>query len=58
MTTQELLTDAAIEWWKGRRPVGWTEVQHLVNPQINTSTYSEKSLCLAVATYIKKRDAK
>lgn len=45
--------NAAIDWWKGRRPCDWTEAQHISNPCVNTSeTANEKRLAEAVAKMI------
>ena len=43
---------AALAWWRCRRPVGWTETEHLEHPEINTATASEQALARAVAAWV------
>lgn len=38
------LKDAVREWWKSRRPVGWTEKKHRINPYVNTIGKIERDL--------------
>ena len=40
--------DAAKKWWKGNRPLYWTEEQHIAQPCVNASD-SEEILRLAAA---------
>jgi hypothetical protein len=50
--TIDNLCTRAIHWWMGRRPVGWSDKEHLDNPTINCPTDRERSLALAVAGYV------
>jgi hypothetical protein len=50
----EEFKNAAVAFWKGRRPVSFTEEQHLQNPTINTSTEAETRLCQAIGQCIKE----
>lgn len=43
--------DAAVTWWKSKRPVGWTIAQHVIDPTINTAGYREKRLARAAARW-------
>jgi hypothetical protein len=43
---------AAIDWWRFKGPVGWSENEHLLNPIVNTTTDAEKALALAIAALI------
>ena len=41
---------AALEWWRELRPVGWTEAEHLKHPTVNVcGTERGRRLALAVA---------
>ena len=33
-----VLEEAAIAWWKRRRPLGWTAEMHIANPTINCTS--------------------
>lgn len=46
------VSDAAVEWWAGRRPVGWSTEQHLGNPRVNCSTAREIALAQRVAEWV------
>jgi len=48
--------DAAIQWWLARRPVGWSEAQHLERPAINTTTPREAQLASAVAEFVRHNE--
>lgn len=47
--------EKAVNWWKNKRPLSWSEEFHLENPDINCSTGTEKSLALAIAKALKER---
>lgn len=57
--TDDQLEKAAINWWKGCRPVSWKEAEHLQNPLVNAgySTRS-KNLAAAVAKFLLQRKKK
>lgn len=46
------LRDAAEDWWRGHRPVGWSEKEHLLNPAINCCGSDEARLAHAVAEVV------
>ena len=48
------LEKAAIAWWRSKRPVDWSQAEHLKNPTINVATEREAGLALAVARHILK----
>jgi hypothetical protein len=43
--------DAAVTWWRGRKPIGWGIAKHLANPTINCPTYREKLLARRAARW-------
>ena len=43
---------SAIAWWESKRPVGWTEPQHLALPAVNCQSGSETELAEDVARAI------
>jgi len=45
------LAAAVHVWWKGHRPVAWTEAQHAENPTVNCTTDSEIKLAKALRAY-------
>lgn len=47
---------AATAWWKSRRPLGWSEADHLSNPTINQLDPggADKQLARAVARLLKE----
>jgi hypothetical protein len=48
------VADAAVDWWKTKKPVKWTKKKHLENPTINcTGSSLEKPLALAVSELVK-----
>ncbi len=49
----EDLAGCAIRLWYRRRPLGWTEDQHLQNPAVNTQNQAEKQLAHTVAKWIR-----
>jgi hypothetical protein len=46
---QRAVQQAAVEWWEGKRPVGWDLLTHLASPAVNTATAAEERLARAVA---------
>jgi hypothetical protein len=40
---------SAESWWRMRRPVSWSEAQHMENPTVNCTTDAERELALAIA---------
>ena len=49
------LINSSIKWWLGKRPIDWSEKDHLANPEINSFNTGEKDLCRAIAAYIKNQ---
>lgn len=39
----------ALEWWRARRPMGWSSVEHVMNPTINTHTAAEAKMAAMAA---------
>jgi hypothetical protein len=54
--TDDKVIRAALAWWRGQRPMGWTEAEHLANPTVNTG-HSDRShqLAAAVGGYVKEK---
>lgn len=46
---QRAVQQAAVEWWEGKRPVGWDLPAHLASPAVNTATPTEERLARAIA---------
>lgn len=46
------LVAAAISWWRGHRPIEWTEVEHRGNPTVNCASNKERELARVVAEYV------
>ena len=46
---------AAVRWWVGKRPLGWTEAEHLKTGAVNTTTATENSLAEAVAKMLSEK---
>jgi hypothetical protein len=44
--------NAAYEWWKSKRPVKWSEAQHLKIYDVNTTTDAERLLARKVFAMI------
>lgn len=36
--------DAAVSWWRAKKPLGWGVLKHLQHPTVNCATYREKIL--------------
>lgn len=49
------LEDAAVAWWEYKRPAGWSEEAHLLNPAINTRDSRERALAMEVAIVVAAR---
>lgn len=43
---------AAYAWWRNRRPVDWSEAQHLEHPRVNCAGDAERKLAMAVAKMV------
>lgn len=54
MTPETDVIAAAIEWWRTKKPVKWTEAQHLESPWINCTQCGEKELASAVAAHLRE----
>ena len=53
MTRHEAaVLSAALLWWKGHRPLGWSPEQHLKEPAVNVATAGAERLAEAVARYV------
>jgi len=39
----------ALEWWRARRPMDWSSVEHVMNPTINTHTAAEAKMAAMAA---------
>lgn len=39
-------------WWLMKRPVGWSEAQHLQNPSVNCSDEPARELARSVAQWV------
>ena len=48
----EEVTDAALNWWRSIRPIGYKLMDHLNNPEVNTTNDAESRLANAVAEYL------
>ena len=47
MDLADKIVEAAMAWWRGRRPLEYSLRQHLSNPTINTMNDSERKLARA-----------
>ena len=45
------VTAAAIAWWEGRRPRGWSLEKHLNNPCVNVQL-ADAGLACAIAAFL------
>ena len=43
-----LILEAAEKWWIAKRPIEWTEAQHIETPAVNTTTEYEKDLARSI----------
>jgi hypothetical protein len=51
---QILLANAAVRWWKAKRPLAWSAEMHMENPAVNTTSPEERTLALRVAAWLKE----
>ena len=49
------VVQAAVWWWRTKRPMGWTQRQHLANPDVNTTTTAQSHLAYTVALLVQTR---
>lgn len=49
---EEHLLLAALDWWKSKRPEGWTHRQHLHMPDAFLRSAAEQELAQRVAAYL------
>jgi hypothetical protein len=47
---------AAVRWWEGHRPLGWSKRDHVKNALINCRYSTEIRLALAVARLVGQRE--
>lgn len=47
------VADAAKAWWEGKRPLAFTEDDHLDEPTVNCTGARDNALCLAVAEMVR-----
>lgn len=48
---RDALYKVAMVWWRGRRPVGWTDEQHRAQPFVNLTIDAEKPLAAMLAAW-------
>jgi hypothetical protein len=46
---------AAVAWWRSRRPLDFSEDEHLANPTVNTTDGAEADLARAAARVVRAR---
>ncbi len=56
-STKEIVS-ASINWWKSKRPMTFTENDHLDAPEVNCRSEDENQLATAVAKFIKHQREK
>lgn len=44
---------AAVQWWEGRRPISYTEEDHIENPCVNCNNDRERYLSIEIAKRIR-----
>ena len=49
------LEKAAMKWWKLKRPLAYTESQHIKNPTINCRNWPESNLAAEVSRMLEKK---
>ncbi len=47
---------AALSWWRGRRPVGWSKRRHQRTPFVNCVTKRDHELARAIRFLLGERD--
>ncbi len=48
--------DAACEWWRGHRPIGWNETEHLKHPTINMTKRGDAWLARVVSDLVRDQE--
>jgi hypothetical protein len=48
-TNHDALREAALNWWKQRRPIDWPTEKHLAHPTVNCSSPAEDALAVVCA---------
>jgi hypothetical protein len=43
---------AALDWWKQKRPINWTDLEHVASPTVNCLNDSERNLATSVAAML------
>lgn len=43
------IVSLSIAWWRSRRPISWTQAEHIKNPTVNTATRWDHDLAREVA---------
>lgn len=56
MSDTRAVVDAAVNWWRSKRPVGWNVWDHTANPTINTTTDRENELAVAVSVVVEEME--
>ena len=51
---EKWVCSCAVEWWKMRRPISYTQEMHCDNPAVNQTGERDAMLARAVAAYVKK----
>jgi hypothetical protein len=52
---ENMVIIAAIQWWKSKKPRGWTYEQHMSNPTVNCEkTKEEKELAKSIARFLER----
>lgn len=46
-----ILVSAVRTWWKGRRPLSWSEAEHSANPTVNCTSDAERQLAEALRAF-------
>jgi hypothetical protein len=46
------VANAAVQWWKARKPADWSLEQHLADPAINCDGDGERQLAQAAAKWV------
>ena len=49
MSDSQQCVEAAVRWWKSKRPVAWTPDQHYDNPLVNLVSEQERELGAAAS---------
>ena len=54
---QTPLCAAALVWWEGHRPLGWTEAEHTAQPRVNCTGSEEALLAETCAAFVTRINA-